>query len=228
MKGLVIILMIFLVAFTEIFLAKSPMIGFILYLAFLTAVCFILSKNKELNKFDKFLILLLIIPLIKILQLFISLPSIWNSIISYSILLILSIYYLSWFKIQLKLKGNYLVLPLVLILGLLLGIMGKLFLPIFPALTNFSILLILIVVLSEEIFFRGLLQETSTPIFGTALSIIIPALFYSLSHVSLGIFAFIYFLAFGLISGLIYASTRNLSLSIILGLVANFILFIPL
>jgi membrane protease YdiL (CAAX protease family) len=169
-----------------------------------------------------------VIPLIKILQLFISLPSPWSIIISYSILLILSIYYLAWFKIPLKLKGNYLVLPLVLILGLLLGIMGKPFLPILPVLTNFSILLILIVVLSEEIFFRGLLQETSTPIFGTALSIIIPALFYSLSHISLGIFAFIYFLAFGLISGLIYASTKNLLFSIILGLIANLVLFVPL
>ena len=220
--------MLFLVAFIEIFIAKSPMTGFILYIIFLTAVCFILSKNEDLKNFDKFLILLSVIPLIKILQLFISLPSPWSIIISYSILLILSIYYLAWFKIPLKLKGNYLVLPLVLILGLLLGIMGKPFLPILPVLTNFSILLILIVVLSEEIFFRGLLQETSTPIFGTALSIIIPALFYSLSHISLGIFAFIYFLAFGLISGLIYASTKNLLFSIILGLIANLVLFVPL
>lgn len=224
MKGLIVVLMLFLVAFTEIFLAKSPMIGFVLYLGFLTAVCFILSKNENLGKFDKFFILLLIVPLIRVLQLFITLPQPWESIISYSILLILSIYYLVWFRFPLKLRGNYVILPLVLILGFLLGFIGKIFLSV-PA--NLSILLILLIILSEEIFFRGLLQESSAPIFGISLSIIIPAVFYSLVHISLGIFAFGYFLIFGLISGLIYASTRNLILCIILALITNFVLFFP-
>lgn len=196
----------------------------ILYIIFLTSVCIILSTKENLNPFDKLLSVLLIVPFIRILQSFITLSLPWNYLLGYMTLLALSVYYIRWFKIEIKMRGNYSVLPLVAIVGLMVGFLGKIF---SVGIAEFSILLIFVMVLSEELFFRGLVQKTSKPVIGTFLSILMPALFYGLAHISLGLFSFVYFLAFGLISGIIYWSTDNIALCFLLGLIANLILFIP-
>lgn len=224
MKTFIISLMLFLVVFTEILLVINATMGFILYIIFLTSVCIILSKKEDLNQFDKLLSVLLVVPLIKILQIFITLSFPWKHLLGYVTLLALSVYYLRWFKIKVNMKGNYSVLPLVAIVGILVGFLGKIF---SVGIAEFSILLIFVMVLSEELFFRGLVQKTSEPVIGTSLSIIMPALFYGLVHISFGLFPFVYFLAFGLISGIIYWSTDNIVLCFLFGLIANLILFMP-
>ena len=130
-------------------------IGFILYIIFLTSVCIILSTKESLNQFDKLLSVLLIVPFIRILQSFITLSFPWNYLLGYMTLLILSVYYIRWFKIEINMKGNYFVLPLVAIVGIMIGILGKIF---SVGIAEFSILLIFVMVLSEELFFRGLVQ----------------------------------------------------------------------
>lgn len=224
MKALVISLMLLLVVLTEVLLVIDVTMGLILYILFLASVCVILSKKEDLNSFDKLLSILFVVPLVKILQIFITLSFPWKAFLGYATLLTLSIYYLHWFKIKIPIKGNYSVLPLVIVIGALIGFLGKIF---SVGITEFSVLLIFVMVLSEELFFRGLVQKTSEPVLGTSLSIIMPALFYGLLHISFGLFSFVYFLAFGLISGIIYKYTNNLVLCFLLGLIANFVLFVP-
>ena len=224
MKAFIVSLMLLLVVLTEILLVIDVTMGLILYIIFLASVCIILSKKEELNSFDKLLSILFVVPLVKILQIFITLSFPWKALIGYATLLTLSVYYVRWFKVKVSIKGNYSVLPLGVIVGALVGILGKIFL---VAITEFSILLIFAMVLSEELFFRGLVQKSSKPVIGTFLSIIMPALFYGLLHISFGFFSFVYFLTFGLISGVIYESTDNIVLCFFLGLIANIILFMP-
>lgn len=215
--------MLFMVVFTEVLLVVSATMCIILYIMFLISICIILSKKENLNQFDKLLSILLVVPLIKILQIFIIISFPWKYLLGYATLLIVSIYYIWLFKIKIKTKENYLTIPLVAIIGILVGFLGKIF---SIGTMEFSILLVCMMVFSEELFFRGLIQKTSAPVIGIPFSIIMPALFYGLLHSSLGIFPFVYFLAFGLISGIIYWSTENIILCFFLGLVANFILFL--
>ncbi len=224
MKVFIISLMLLLVVLTEVLLVIDVTIGLILYIIFLASVCIILSKKEDLNSFDKLLSILFVVPLVKILQIFITLSFPWKAFLGYATLLILSIYYLYWFKIKVPIKENYSVLLLVIIIGTLIGFSGKIF---SIGTAEFSFLLIFAMVLSEELFFRGLVQKTSEPVLGTSLSIIMPALFYGLLHISFGLFPFIYFLSFGLISGIVYKSTNNIILCLLLGLTANLVLFAP-
>lgn len=216
--------MLFLVVFTEVLLTINVTMGFILYIIFLTSAFVLLSKKENLNSFDKLLSILFVVPLIKILQIFVTLSFPWKAFLGYAALLTVSIYYLRWFKIKISIKENYLLLPAVAIVGGLIGFLGKIFL---GGIAEFSILLIFVMVLSEELFFRGLVQRSSEPVLGTSFSIIVPALFYGLLHASFGLFSFVYFLAFGLISGIIYKSTNNLILCFLFGLITNFVLFTP-
>jgi|SRR3989344_2446354 len=215
MKGTIILL-----SFTSIFimwftLEANATAGLILYFIYLIFVCGFFMKKESLNDFDKLVVVISVVPLIKMLQIFIDLPSMWKIIVSYIIFLGLTIYYLLEFKVDLKLRENLLTLPLAILIGAIFGVVSYFVAPDFSV---YPLYLLLLVVVTEELFFRGLFQNIGKKIIGNLLSILIPAIFFGLTHYSFGNLAIIYFFFAGLISGIIYSSTRNILASILFSL----------
>ena len=221
MKGIVVSLIVLLTLLIEILLIKNPLLGLILYLVFMTSLYFIFSRNEKLLPLFKFVTLLLLIPLIRILQFFVSLPEYISDIVVYSILLLLTLYYLIWFKISPRTRRNWIFLPIIVIIGVIMGLLGKFFL---NEMVFLPFSLILLISVSEELFFKSLLFETGKDVLKPFALILSLSLFYAVLHISFGFTAFAFFLLFSLISNMLYYSTRNVILSMILSSITYFIM----
>ena len=158
MKKHFAVFVILILILSEILLNINEIIGFILY-GCLIALCLLsLSHTKLLNEYGKLIIVLMIVPIVRIVELFLSLEFFWEVLISYSILLFLSFYYSVRFKLDHGHKKEKLGwLPLAVIIGIDLGLLGNFFFSFEKY--SWLIYLIPLIAYSEEILFRGMIQN---------------------------------------------------------------------
>ena len=208
---------------SEVILGINPVIGFLLYSLLITGCLISLSRAESLDNQGKLIIALMILPIIRVAELFIGFAYPLRSIIAYYILFFLVVVYSLKFKVDFGnwKKGLYF-LPLTIILGIIIGITGNsLFhLDKYPE----FVLILPIMAFSEEALFRGLIQNL-TKKNGNLGSIFFTALLYGVFSLSLGIkFAFFMFLA-NLLLCLVYGKTGNIWMTIPVNFIMNLLLF---
>ena len=210
---------------SEIILRINETAGFLLY-SFLILGCLLsLSKAKLLNNDAKLLIVFIILPILRISELLIFLEFFWKINLVYLILFFLVTFYSVKFNINPGFsKGNLWMIPIVIVLSVILGFVGNFFFT-FEKHPEFLFLLPLIAY-SEEILFRGLIQNYSEKIYGVVASILFSSVLYLIFSLSLGIFAVIFIFIASLIIGIIYHFTKNIFLVIIMNFILHLFLFI--
>jgi len=220
--ALIFVLFVFL---NEFVLRLSVGAGVTMYLILMSAGLFLLSREDDINDIGKMIIAFLAVPLVRIAGLFVDIPYIWKILLGGGILLFLGLYYLYKFDIYIgDVSKNLWMIFLVFCVGLLFGILGNIYIGYEHDLA--LIMVLPFVVFGEEIFFRGVMQNTVEKSCGFTFSLIVPALIYAALSSYLGIGLAIFFFFVSLFSGLLYASTRNVFLSITLNLVVSAFIFV--
>ncbi len=224
MEKYLIWIFVLIVLLNEILLKYSGMIGGMMYLLLITMTLILISRQEVLDDFAKMVIIFLIIPLVRISGLFMDVSSIWKIFLGSLILLFLGIFYMVKFDLDIGEFDKFLwAIPFVVGMGTIVGIFsGGVGIE-----KNIALIMVLpFVVFSEEIFFRGLFQNSIEKSYGTVYSVLFPAIFYGIlsSHFGIGLAVFFFFLS--LVSGMLYLSTRNIFLSIIFNLVVGCFIFI--
>jgi membrane protease YdiL (CAAX protease family) len=227
MKKQIIVLLVLALILSEVFLSLNETVGFILYSA-LVALCLLsLSHKPSLDDSSKLIIVLMIVPIVRIIESFITFGFFWKLIISYSILLFLSFYYSVRFKLDHGHKKEKLgFLPLAIILGVALGLLGNFFFSFdkYPWL----IYLILLIAYSEEILFRGMIQNLLEKNYKPVFSILIASLLYGVFSLGYGVLFSLFMFSASVVIGLIYARTKNIFLAVGINLILHGFLFVLL
>lgn len=213
-----IYLFILVALLSEIILSVNPVAGLVSYFVLITGCLIILARNEKMDDFSKFVILFLIVPTMRMIDVFLNFNQFMRTIIFYYLLLFLVVFYSLKFKINIGYNSHKLILlPIVTLLGLGFGYIAN---QLMNVNANISMIFILpIIVFSEEILFRGLLQNTSLKIYDKTTSFIFVALLYSIFSLSLGIIFASLLALFSLVLSIIYFKTKNIYLT----LIANFI-----
>ena len=185
-----------------------------------------LSKAKSLNNDVKLLIVFIILPIIRIAELFITFEFFWKVHLIYLILFFLVTFYSLKFKINPGYtKGKLWLLPLVTLLSVLIGFLGN----IFFNFENHSelILLIPLIAYCDEVLFRGLIQNYAKKSYGAFASILFSAFLYGIFSLSWGFPAIFFIFAMALAMSIIYDSTKNIFLVIAMNMIFHIFLFLP-
>ena len=225
MKKKIALLLVLALILSEISLNINETAGFILY-SVLVALCLLsLSHVKSLDETDKLIIVFIIIPIVRITESFITLGLFWKIIISYSILLFLSFYYSIRFKLDHGHKKEKLsLLPFAIVVGICLGVAGNYFFSFNKY--SWFIYLIPFIAYSEEILFRGMIQNLAKKSYGINVSILITALLYGIFRLGHGLLFALFILFVGIIIGIIYDSTKNIFLAVAINLILHYLLFV--
>src|SRR3989344_3233897 len=186
MEKKIVLLLVLALVLSEIFLNINEAVGFIMY-SILIAFCLLsLSHVESLNDPGKLMIVFMIIPIVRITESFITFGFFWKIIISYSILLFLSFYYSVRFKLDHGHKKEKLgFLPFAVAVGIGLGIMSQsLFM-----FNKYSWLIYFIpfIAYSEEILFRGMIQNILGKNLTASVAVLITALLYGVFSSGYGI-----------------------------------------
>ena len=166
----------------------------------------------------------MILPVIRIIELFLEFNFFWRTFTVYYLLLFLTSFYLFKFKINPGYtKDRFSLLPLAMLVAINIGLLGR-----FIGLERHLELLILlpIIVYSEEIFFRGLLQNSIKKNYGSTKAVIITSILYGIFSISLGFLGALFMFGISLIIGIFYNNSRNIFLGIVFSLITHIFLYI--
>ncbi len=218
------LILAFLASETALYLNKLA--GFFSYIILVGIILASLEKDEIIDSSEKLLIFLTVIPIARISEFFIDFSFFWKIFVFYSVVLFLAIFYTRKFQVKhgYSIK-NFNFITLSLFLGVFLGYGGDNF---FNFEKHFEILMLIpIIVFSEEILFRGMIQNFAKKQFGSLFSIIAVALLVSIFSLSFGGIKFAYFMLMcNLIMCLIYDRTENIWLTIQMSLFLNIFLFV--
>jgi membrane protease YdiL (CAAX protease family) len=222
-KKYIPILMGFSLLLSEIILKINTTFGFFCYAVLITGCLIALESQERLDVYSKLMIVLLILPMARIAELFIHFNYLWRSvIISFALLFFVLIY-----SIKLRIKPGFTkkklgFLPLVLIGGVVLGVLGSGF--VSEKYSNFIFILPLIV-FAEELFFRGMMQNLTKESYGSKMSIILPSLVYAIFSLNFALPVIIIMFASSLICSIIYHYSKNIFLSVAFSLAVHLFIF---
>jgi membrane protease YdiL (CAAX protease family) len=213
-----------LIILAEVLVRFNSSFGAFIYFFLISCSVVFLSERNIPREYYNLFIILTIIPLVRVLCLFVDLGYIYRLVVVYFILLFLSIYYSKKFSIPIGFrKENLWFLPFVIIIGGLLGFVGSSFIGFKEGLLFWILPLIAV---SEEIYFRGLLQNSIEKTLNVIYSFILPAVLYLVLVFGFGGFGAIFLLGIFVFSSIIYHNTRNIWLCIVLNIVSNYFLFV--
>ncbi len=220
-----------LVAASQLALWWKPAFGVYVNAAVFVAFC-ALALWREVYR--KLAISLAILPVTTMITL--SLPQssdFAQAVVFYDALLLLTLIYRFWFTIDeplpntsLTARGYGVTLPLMLVVGQLLGTVGYLMLRNFYAYTPTSLPLVaaasVVFAIAEEMLFRGLIQQRAAKIIHPALAAVLSTLLYtfvSISHSTplVPLFA----LLSGAVLGFTYYKKQNLMLTITINVMSK-------
>jgi membrane protease YdiL (CAAX protease family) len=225
MKKPFFILIILAIFLSEISLKLNVLVGCLVYAVLVGVILISLEKDRILEHSEKLLLFLAIVPIARIAECFIKFDVFFEAIIFYSILLFLVIYYVNKFRVDLGYELRTLIyLPFTIAIGFLLGFIGDYFF-IFDKNTQFLFLLP-IIALSEEILFRGMIQNFAKKEYGSSFSILFVSLLVSTFSLSFGISFALFMFISNLIICFIYDKTDNVWLTIPINFIMNLFLFI--
>jgi len=218
------IFLIFAFFISEIVLSINKYIGVLIYALLIGIVLFDLEEYEFLNNNEKLLIFLMILPIARISELFIYFNLFWKTIMFYFIISFLVIFYTKKFKINPGYTTNKLwFFPISIIIGLCLGYIGGLY---FEFEKSISILFLLpFIAFSEEILFRGLIQNHAKKEFGSLFAIVFTSILFAIFSLSFGFKFSLFMLISNLIICLIYNKTENIWLTLPINLCINLFLF---
>ncbi len=217
MRKYLLVLLSLSLLLSEIIIRISPVFGFFLYSSLIAGCLISFSKAEKLEDYSKLAIVLMILPIIRIAELFIGFDFLWRSISVYYVLCFLVTFYTIQFKINPGYtKRRLYLLPLVILAGVTLGFIGNLF-P-FEKYSGF-LLLLPIIAYSEEVLFRGLIQKLINNSYGGFSSIFFTSLLYSIFSLGYGLPIALFLFFVSLISCLIYHYTKNIFLTIAINLI---------
>jgi len=224
-KLLTITLLILLIL--ELTLLLNTQLGFILYAIIVLGTLIGLTALEDLRKYSidtKLITFLMIIPIVRMAEIFSNFDSIFRIAVVYLSLFFLVAFYLLKFKVNIgfTLKGIKF-LPIALVVGIALGFIGNLFFNLEKNLFLFS--LIAIISYSEEVFFRGLVQNTVREGYGIIWSLIVPSVLVFIFTLSLGILPAIFFFFVSLVTSTIYSWNKNIFIALIINLLVSVIMF---
>lgn len=226
MKKYLLVLLGLSVFLSEVILRVNEIAGFFLY-SFLIAGCLIsLSKAESLNNHAKLIIVFMILPIIRVAELFLVFEFFWRVLIVYLILFFLVTFYSIRFKINPGwTKEKLWLLPLVILVSIFLGYIGNVFFSFekHPEL----LLLIPLIAYSEEVLFRGLIQNYTKKSYGARASVLFTALLYGIFSLGYGFPAVLFIFFIALITSLVYNSTKNIFLVIAMNMIVHLFLFLP-
>lgn len=223
MKNILLTLSLILIAISEISLRIDTRISFIFYALILSIILFSLSRKEKEDDFDRLMIVLMILPVLRISELFINFNNFIDIIFSYYILFFLSAFFVIKFKMKIWQLKNIWFFPLVIIWSILIGLIGNTFIP--NDKNILIVFLIPIIAFSEEIFFRGLLQNLIKSNYNNILAIVLPSLIYALFALSFGAEIAVFFLIVNLLIGILYFITKNIYLCIFMNMTINLLIF---
>jgi membrane protease YdiL (CAAX protease family) len=176
-----------------------------------------------MNKEEKIFIFLMIIPISRLAEVFITFDFFWRTLIFYLFIIFLVIYY----SIKLKVKSRPFIGNPAYFIGIALitgaaGIIAK-----YAFNFEFASLIFLIPVIAygEEIFFRGGLQNLTKESFGV-LSILFTSFLYATFSMNLGFGFFVVAFGVSLVISTVYYFTKNLYIAFLLNLIFHIIFFI--
>ncbi len=208
---------------SEIILKLKPEFGFIVYSVLIGGCLIALAEHEKLDDYGKLIIIFMILPIVRVSELFIGFNFFVRSFVVYYILGFLVVFYGLKFKIDPGYSKKYLwYIPLVVILGGILGILGNVF-----DFTHYSgwLFLLPIIAFSEEVLFRGLIQNLINKEYGVVYAIIISSIIYCVFSLYSFPMLFVVF-AFSLVSGIIYYFSKNIYLSMIFNLVFHLFILV--
>jgi len=224
MEKIIALVFTLFVLLNEILLTFGSKVGAFMYLILMSAAFLLLSKQETLDNVGQMIVVFLAIPLVRIAGLFTNLPYMWKVSLGSGILLFLGVYYIYRFDIDIGDFEYFWMLPLIICLSAVFGILGNI---AFGGSGSLVLIIVLpLVVFSEEIFFRGLVQNSIEKSCGIFYSIIIPAVIYGALSIHLGTWFAVLFFTMSVFSGLLYASTKNIFLSITFNLIVSAFVFI--
>jgi membrane protease YdiL (CAAX protease family) len=209
----------------ELTFSITPQFGFLLYAILVGGVLISLGYAEELGYRARILIYFMILPMVRIVEIFITLSLFWRTLLVYLALLFLVLFYLYRFESKTgftKQKINW--LPLVMVLGLGIGFAGNYFF----GLDKHREILILIplIAFAEEILFRGLIQREIKDHYSNIEGIFISAALYFIFAISFGWMIAGFFFFVSLINAIIYDRTENIWLCIALNACVNAMVFV--
>lgn len=219
------VFLIFAFFLLETILNINKYIGVLIYAVLIGIVLFDLEEYEFLNNNEKLLIFLMIIPIARISEFFIDFGFFWKTVMFYFVISFLVIFYTKKFKINPGYtKSKLWFFPISIIIGVYLGYTGNLY---FGFEKHFELIfLIPFIVFSEELLFRGLIQNHAKKEFGSMFAIIFTSILFAIFSLSFG-FKFSYFILMAnLIICLIYNQTENIWLTIPINLCINLFLFV--
>lgn len=209
---------------SELILIINAGLGFLFYVFLITGCLIVLSKIDNFKDLSKLIVIFLIIPIIRVASLFLDIAFFWKVAVFYYLLFFLVSFYCLKFKINPGYTKKWLFLiPLIIVLGGILGVFGYY---LFNIEKYFGLIfLIPLIAYSEEVLFRGMMQQFIKKNYGVVLSILIPAFLYGLFSLGYGILA-VFLGIVGLVSGIVYSFTKNIYLCIILNMIVHVFLFV--
>ncbi len=225
MKRLLFIFLIIAFLLSELILSINRNAGFLIYVIIIGILLINLEKDETLSHSEKLLVFLMIVPIARISELFINFSFFWKTVMFYFAISFLVVLYTRRFKINPGYtKSRLWFLPISIIIGICLGYAGSL---IFNSGEYLEILFLLpFIVFSEEILFRGMIQNYAKKEYGSIISIIGTSLLFAVFSLSHG-FALAYFMFMAnIIMCLIYDRTENIWLTLPINLCINLSLFV--
>ena len=210
-----------------LFLAETTLqlnvtLGFIIYAVLIAGVLISIgySHSDTLNSSTKIMISFMILPMIRIVELFLTFDSFWRTFITYFALAFLVIFYTIKFEGDIGFsKRKIRWLPIAMLTGIAIGIIGNL---IFHLAKNREIIYILpLIAFSEEILFRGLIQREIKKSYNAITSIVVSSLLCFIFTLSYGFSLALFFMATSIVSAIFYNKTSNIWLSISINLLTN-------
>ena len=213
-------LLVLAIILSEIMLNFNEKIGFAFYVVLISGVLLPLSKIEKLDDYTKLIIVLMILPIIRISELFIAFNLFFRSLIFYFILFFLVTFYIIKFKVNPGFKKKGLILlPLAILLAISLGFFSQNFIEINKNLG--VIFLIPIIVYGEEVLFRGLMQRYMKKTNGAFSSVLLVSLIYGVFSLSYGFPIAMFLFVVSIILGVVYNYTENLFLTITMSFIIH-------
>lgn len=205
---------------SEILLQMNELVGFVCYTLLISGILLTLMNLEKIDNSAKLIILFMIFPMIRILELFLHLSFYWRITSVYYLFLFLTVFYFIKFKFEFKSKeGGIGLIILSIFLGVLLGFVVNSF---FEIQKSFWFLMIIpIIAFSEELFFRGMIQNLMEKSYGVSYGIILTSIFYAIASLGFGLELFFFFLLLSLILSVIYGLTKNIWLTIIINMIVH-------
>jgi membrane protease YdiL (CAAX protease family) len=205
-------MMVFLLALTllsEMMMNFDVRIAFGLYFSMVLFFLYSFSKAGALNSDGILASIFIVIPMIRIVQIFVYINIFWNIFIVSICFLYLSVFLIRKYKISPGFNNNksyYLLVALVI--GMMFGVFSNYHFSIYKY--SYLIYILPFAIFIEDLYFRGLLQNFIDYKYGKVTAVFFVSAFIFILSLGFGVDIAAYFFLVSLISGVLYADTKNI------------------